>query len=71
MTTKTLTIPGGRALEDNATHTNRFEIASETSDRIYTVAQNKSTGEWGCSCPALRLEKPIPIWGGLKMRLRS
>jgi len=56
--TRTLTIPGGRALEDNSTHTNRFEIASETSDRIYTVAQNKTTGEWGCSCPGWIIKKP-------------
>jgi hypothetical protein len=33
-------------LPDNATHTNRFEIHSESSSRVYIVAQNKATGEW-------------------------
>lgn len=37
-------------LPDNKTHTNRFEIASESSDRIYIVAQAKSSGEWQCGC---------------------
>jgi hypothetical protein len=46
-----ITIAGTTALEDNSTHTNRFEIYSETSNRVYVVAQSKSTGEWGCSCP--------------------
>jgi len=38
-------------LPDNKSHTNRFEIQSETSDRIYIVAQAKSSGEWQCGCP--------------------
>lgn len=38
-------------LPDNDRYTNRFEIKSESSNRIYTIAQNKSTGEWSCSCP--------------------
>ena len=38
-------------LADNKTHTNRFEIASESSDKIYIVAQAKSSGQWQCSCP--------------------
>jgi hypothetical protein len=38
-------------LPDNKQYTNRFEINSETSDRVYTVAQRKSNGEWCCSCP--------------------
>ena len=43
--------PADRCLPDNATHTNRFEIKSESSERMYRVAQKKSTGSWGCSCP--------------------
>lgn len=50
-------ISGGRALPDNAQYTNRFEIASETSNRLYVVAQNKNTGEWSCSCPAWIIKK--------------
>lgn len=42
---------GGIALPDNDQWTNRFEIRSESSNRVYIVAQNKKTGNWGCSCP--------------------
>lgn len=42
---------GSVALPDNDQWTNRFEIRSESSNRIYVVAQNKKTGKWGCSCP--------------------
>lgn len=38
-------------LPDNDRYTNRFEIKSESSNRLYVVAQNKKTGEWSCSCP--------------------
>ena len=31
---------------------NRFEIKSESSGRIYVVAQNVKTQKFGCSCPA-------------------
>ena len=30
----------------------RFEIESETSDRIYVIAQHKQKKHWGCSCMA-------------------
>ncbi len=33
---------------------NRMEIRSETSDRIYVVAQKVSDGTWGCSCPGYK-----------------
>lgn len=46
-----LSIAGTTALEDNSQYTNRFEISSETSSRVYVVAQNKGTGDWSCSCP--------------------
>lgn len=52
MGTLTVKKPSGSvALPDNDQWTNRFEIKSESSNRIYIVAQNKSTGKWGCSCP--------------------
>lgn len=45
---------GVSVLPDNKTHRNRIEIASETSNRVYIVAQRKTngthTGRWECSC---------------------
>lgn len=38
-------------LEDNATHTHRFQIFSESSSRIYVVAKARRDGQWQCSCP--------------------
>jgi hypothetical protein len=48
---------GKQKLPDNDQWTNRFEIESESSDRIYIVSQNKKTGIWGCSCPAWRTRR--------------
>lgn len=45
------------ALPDNAQWTNRFEIRSESSDRIYVVSQNKSKRHWACSCPSWRTRR--------------
>ena len=42
------------ALPDNDQWQNRFEIHSESSDRIYIIAQNKKRKHWGCSCMAWR-----------------
>ncbi len=36
---------------------NRFEIHSETSNRIYVISQNKKRRHWGCSCPAYRTRR--------------
>jgi hypothetical protein len=41
---------GAVLLPDNDRWTNRFQIKSETSSRLYTVAQNKANGRFGCSC---------------------
>jgi hypothetical protein len=45
---------GSDTLPDNKTHINRMEIRSESSNRVYIVAQratNGSThGQWECSC---------------------
>lgn len=38
-------------LEDNTQWTNRFTIKSETSNRVYVVAQHKTHRHWGCDCP--------------------
>jgi hypothetical protein len=29
----------------------RFSIQSESSDRLYVIAQHKGKRHWGCSCP--------------------
>jgi hypothetical protein len=29
----------------------RREVKSTSSNRTYIVAKNRTTGEWGCSCP--------------------
>lgn len=42
---------GGIVLADNDRYKNRVEIRSESSNRLYVVAQNKKTSEWSCSCP--------------------
>jgi hypothetical protein len=42
---------GAEILPDNDQWKNRIQIRSESSDRLYTVAQRKSDGSWGCSCP--------------------
>ena len=48
---------GSIALPDNAQWENRFEINSETSDRVYVIAQNKRGRYWGCSCPGWRTRR--------------
>ena len=44
--------PGAMSLPDNGQWINRFQIHSETSNRVYIIAQNRSSGKFGCSCPA-------------------
>lgn len=46
----TLNVPSTSRLPDNGQWTNRFQIRSESSNRIYIVAQNKSKRHFGCSC---------------------
>lgn len=38
-------------LPDKGVWTNRFEIKSESSDRLYIVSQHADGRHWGCSCP--------------------
>jgi len=53
-----LELPAGtNRLPDNDQWTNRFEVRSESSNRVYTIAQNKNRGHWGCSCPAWRTRR--------------
>lgn len=41
---------GGNLLPDNAAYTNRFEIRSASSSRVYVVAQRKTDGTMTCGC---------------------
>lgn len=43
--------PGTVHLPDNGQWTNRFEIHSSSSSRIYIIAQNIKKRFWACSCP--------------------
>lgn len=38
-------------LSDNDQWQHRFNIPSQTSNRLYTIGQHKSGRYWGCSCP--------------------
>lgn len=38
-------------MPDNDQWQHRFEIHSSTSNRVYTIAQNKKGKYWACSCP--------------------
>lgn len=40
-----------KVMPDNAQYKNRFQIKSESSNRLYVVAQKKSSLGWCCSCP--------------------
>lgn len=53
----TLRITGHLTLPDSDQWVNRFEIHSESSDRIYVVAQNKKKRHWACSCPSWRVRR--------------
>jgi hypothetical protein len=43
--------PGSKILPDNDQWTNRFQIRSSSSNKLWTIAQNKEGRWWGCSCP--------------------
>ena len=41
-------------LPDNDQWQFRFEVKSESSDRVYIISQNKKRKHWGCSCMGYR-----------------
>ena len=41
-------------LPDNGNWTNRFEVKSASSNRLYIIAQSKDKRHWGCSCMGWR-----------------
>jgi uncharacterized Zn finger protein len=44
-------------LPENAQWTNRFEVRSQTSNRVYIIAQNKAKRHWACSCPGWKCHR--------------
>lgn len=42
---------GSSLMPDNAVWMNRFTVKSKSSSSVYTVAQRRTDGVWGCSCP--------------------
>lgn len=46
----TLYIPSSDVLPDSGVWQFRFNIKSESSNRLYTIGQHKSLKHWGCSC---------------------
>jgi hypothetical protein len=47
----TIRVPASALQPDNAQWTNRIQIRSESSNRVYIISQNKAKRHWGCSCP--------------------
>ena len=45
-------IPEHVRMPDNSAYTNRFQVRSESSGSLYTIAQSKSGRWWSCSCPS-------------------
>lgn len=44
-------------LPDKGSWTNRFEIHSASSNRVYIIAQHRTKRHWGCSCPGWILHR--------------
>jgi hypothetical protein len=51
--------PAQQRPDDDTTDqwTNRIEIRSQTSNRLYTVSQHKTKRHWACSCPGWRTHR--------------
>jgi len=54
MSELTIYIDESIVLPDNDQWQNRFEVKSETSNRVYIVSQHKIKKHWACSCPGWR-----------------
>lgn len=63
----TLKIDSSVVLPDNEQWQNRFEIKSESSNRIYVIAQHKKKRYFGCSCPAWRTRRKCKHLEALKL----
>lgn len=53
----TLRVSQDVCLPDNDQWQFRFEIESESSNRVYTIAQHKHKKHWGCSCPGWKTRR--------------
>lgn len=53
----TIRVPREMVLPDNTQWENRFEVRSESSNRVYTIAQHKTGRYWGCSCPGWKAHR--------------
>lgn len=53
----TIFVEPDRKLPDNGQWTNRFEVHSESSSRVYIIAQNIEKRHWACSCPGWRIHR--------------
>jgi hypothetical protein len=58
-------------LPDNQQWTNRFEIKSASSSRLYTIAQRKSDHSWGCSCPGWKSHRNCKHLAKLQSSLKQ
>ena len=45
---------GSSLMPDSDQWVNRFTVKSQSSKAVYTVAQRRTDGVWGCSCPGWR-----------------
>lgn len=53
----TLYINRELTMPDNDQWHHRFEIHSESSNRVYVIAQHKTKRYWGCSCPGWKAHR--------------
>lgn len=44
-------------LPDTDQWQNRFQIHSESSNRVYVVAQHRKKRHWACSCPGWKIHR--------------
>lgn len=57
MSLPTLYVKRGTKLPDTDQWVNRFEVRSESSNRLYVISQNRLKRHWGCSCPGWRTHR--------------
>lgn len=62
-----LHIPIQMTLPDNDQWQNRFQVESETSNRIYVIAQHKKKRHWACSCPGWKRHRSCKHLQAIKL----